>query len=209
MTDDNTPEPKDLPTKSPTAGSEAVAQAEAAGGIFTSTILRLDDGTPIKIPPHPSLRLLDDDVLTELDRLDFDLESYDRHPDQYIPAQKGKDRNGDEIDLPAQTVQGALKYPYRKTGADGVPVMLDPPYDVQQVQIVLGRGVYEKLRAGTVNGERGSLVHVRAIWREQNEALGRRQAADDKSAGSSVDLAPVPEADSERPVEIPSGPPDS
>ena len=185
------------------AGARAAEQAQEYGGIFAPTHLILDDGTRITIPPHPVLRLLDDDILAELDELDFALESYDRHPDVYIPEQKGKDRNGDEITLPAEVRQGALKVPYRKTDPKtGKTVLMSPPFDVQQIKIILGEQAYAALRAGTINGERGSVAHVKAVWRKQGKAIERRQADDSKSVDSPEVLADVAPADRLGSVEV-------
>lgn len=170
------------PNPNPDPGRHAADQAAEYGSIFEPTTLVLDDGTTITVPPHPALRLLDDDALAELDRLDFEVESYDRHPDVYIPERKGKDRNGDEITLPAEIRPGALKVPYRRTDPDsGETVLMTPPFDVQQVKIVLGEDAYAKLRSATVNGKRGSAAHIKSIWRKQGAAIERRQASDSKS----------------------------
>jgi len=179
MSDDE--KPKDLPTKSKDAAAQAREQAREYGAtVFDSTRLRLDDGTVIEIPPHPTLRELDDDVLEALDQLDVDMESCDRFP------------NGPDGTL------GALKIPYRRTDPKtGQTVRVSPPWDVQRIQVALGKETYARLRAGTVGGERGSVKMVKAVWRAQGEEIAKRQAEDSKSADSSVDLAAVSEADSE------------
>ena len=165
---------KDLATKSKDAATQAREQAHEYGAtIFDSTRLRLDDGTVVEIPPHPTLRELDEDVLEALDQLDIDMESCDRYPDN------------------ADGTPGAVMIPYRRGG-----VRVSPPWDVQRILIALGEDAYAQLRAGTVNGKRGSVKMVKEVWRAQGEEITRRQAKDSKSAGSSVDLAPVPEADS-------------
>lgn len=188
----------------PNAGREAREQAKAYKSPFAPTPLKLDDGTVIEVPPHPNLRTLDDDAQAALEKLEFELESYDRYPEVYIPEQKGKDRNGDEIALPAQIVPGAVKMPYRKTNDDGVADLLDPPYSVQVAQLALGDEDYAKLRAGKVKGKRGSAAHVWRIWNEQSAGIADRRDADPKSDGGADDLAAVPTPDSERPVAVPS-----
>lgn len=192
----------------PNAGREAREQAKAYKSVFAPTPLVLDDRTVIEVPPHPNLRMLDDDAQAALEKLEFELESYDRYPEVYIPEQKGKDRNGDEISLPAQIVPGAVRLPYRKTNADGVAELLDPPYSVQVAKIALGDD-YEKLRAGKVNGKRGSAADVWRIWNEQNYNVTDRVDADPKSDAGADDLAVVPAPDGERPVEVPSRSADS
>lgn len=172
-------------------------QASEYDSPFASTELKLDDGTVIVVPPDPRLRLLDDDALIALDRLNLEIESYDRHPDIFIPEQKIKDRAGNEITLPSETRPGALKEPHRKTDPEGQQILLDPPYTVQVVQIALGPEDYARLRAGTINGRRGSAAHVNRIWNEQGAALVKRQAADSKSDGSPGVLEGISPPDSE------------
>ena len=163
-----------LPTKSPDATAEALAQAREYDSPFSSTDLTLDDGTVIEVPPHPNLRILDDDILAEYEALQFEVESYDRAPDIYIPEQKAKDSAGNEITLPAETRQGPLLVPYRKDGT-----LISPPHSVRVVKTVLGDD-YARLRAGTVDGKRGNAGLVWKIWNEQNLAVIQRQAADPK-----------------------------
>lgn len=187
------------------AGRQAREQAKAYDSPFAPTPLKLDDGSVIEVPPFPQLRMLDDDAQAEFERLQFDLESYDRHPDRHIPEQKAKDRNGDEITLPAETVPGQLKEPFRKTDPDtGEVTLLDPPYHVRVARIALGETDYARLRAGTINGRRGSQADVWRVWNEQGVEIAKRAAEDSKSNGSPNYLAAVPAADGQRPVPVPS-----
>ncbi|OMC44715.1 hypothetical protein A5742_27465 [Mycolicibacterium fortuitum] len=182
----------------PNAGRDAAEQAKAYSSPFAPRELRLDDGTVLEIPPHPSLRLLDDDALAELEALNFELESYDREPDRVIPAQTIKDKAGNELELPAETIRGPLKTnPYRKTNADGSVTVMNPPYEVRVAQIALGAEDYATLRAGKVNGRRGSAADVWRAWNDQGLEVAERQKADPKSDGSSVVVAPVSASDSE------------
>lgn len=184
-----------LSTKSPDAPREAREQAKEYGSVFASTPLWLDDGTLIEIPPHPNLRMFDDDAQAAYERFEFELESYDRHPDIYVPEQTVKDKAGNELKLPADTRPGPLKVPHRKTDPDtGEATLLDPPYTVQVVKIALGDD-YAKLRSGKVNGRRGSASDVWRIWNQQGQDVADRRRDDSKSAGSTVDGAPVPQAD--------------
>lgn len=187
-----------IPDPNTDAGAKAAEQATAYGNdIFAIKDLRLDDGTIIKIPPHPTLRLLDDDALADLDQLEFDLESYDRHPDIYVPEQKGKDRNGDEITLPAEVKPGAVKIPYRKTDPDtNKTELLNPPYEVQIVAIAIGKAAYAKLRAGKINGRKGSAADVLRIWNARTAELEGRRESDSKSDGGADVLADVAAPDS-------------
>lgn len=197
-------QPTEEPTN-PNAGRQAREQAAAYDSVFAPRILTLDDGTEIAIPPHPNMRMLDDDAQAALERLEFELESYDRHPEVYIPEQKAKDRNGDEITLPAETKPGAVKLPYRKTNPQtGEPELLDPPYTVQVAQIALGAGDYAKLRAGKIGGRRGCAADVWRVWNNQGLDIARRQDDDSKSDDGPDVLEDVAAPDSERPVEVPS-----
>ena len=164
-----------LATSAPEAAAEARAQASEYDSVFAPTDLTLDDGDVIEIPPHPNLRILDDDRLAAYEELLFESESYARGPEIYIPEQKAKDRAGNEITLPSETRPGALLVPYRKDGA-----LISPPYSVKVVQVVLGDEEYARLRAGKINGRRGSAGEVWRIWNEQSQALVDRQAADPK-----------------------------
>ena len=182
----------------PDAGIVAAKQAAEYGGMFAMLELRLDDGGVIEVPPHPNLRMFDDEGLAALDQLHFDLESYDRMPDVVIPAQSVKDKAGNELQLPAETVQGALKTnPYRKTDpVTGRVEVLNPPYEVQVARIALGEEDYGRLRAGRVNGRKGSAADVWRLWNTQANAVAERRASDSKSDGGVVDLASVSGADS-------------
>lgn len=179
------------------APREAREQAKEYESAFAPTTLRLDDGSEIEVPPHPSLRMLDDDALAEYEKLELELESYDRHPDVDIPEQKVYDPATKLVTmtLPPRVQPGQLKVPYRKTDPETKAVdILDPPYQVRVAQIALGED-YPLLRAGKVDGKRGSAAAVWRIWNVQGVKLAERQAADSKSAGSAVGSAPVLEAD--------------
>lgn len=161
-------------------GVAAAEQAKAYQSPFAPRELVLDDGTVIEVPPHPNLRMLDDDALAEWDQLWFDLESYDHH-EVTLPERTVTDKDGTEMVLPAETKQGGLKVPYRRTDPDtGKVTLLDPPYEVRVAQIALGQD-YAVLRAGKVNGRRGAARHVWAVWNAQSMDLTERQAADPKS----------------------------
>lgn len=187
---------EDLATKSPEAAAQAREQAKEHGSLFAGYKLTLDDGSVIEVPPHPNLRMFDDEAQAAYEQFELELEDCDRHPDVYIPEQTVKDRNGGELKLPAETRPGALKVPHRKTDEDGKTTLLDPPYTVRVVQIALGDEDYARLRAGRINGRKGSARDVWRLWNEQGQNLVERQAEDSKSASSGVDLAPVPAPDS-------------
>ena len=87
--------------------------------------LTLDDGTVIEIPPHPNLRMLDDDALAAWDQLWFDLEDYDHH-EITLPERVVRDADGTEMVLPPETRQGRTEGAlpqnrprHRQVGVDG------------------------------------------------------------------------------------------
>lgn len=175
--------PRNLPHTAPKAGDQAREQAGAYDSLFADTILDLDDGTTIAIPPHPDLAMLSDEAMEEYEELQFEMESYDREEDIFIPEQRLKDSDGHEtgVVLPSSTQQGALKRPYRKDG-----VLIKPPYSVRVARIALGEAEYKRL----VEGGRSS-ADVWRVWGTQAAELRKRQADDSKSDGSTLDLEAI------------------
>lgn len=163
------------------APREAREQANEYDSPFAGGQILLDGGDVIEVPPHPNLRMLDDEALAEYDKLQFELESYDRHPDVHVPEQRIYDKHGNLVSIiPAEDEPrpGQLKMPYRKTDPDTKEVkLLDPPYNVQVARIALGPD-YEKLRGGLINGRRGSAADVWRIWNEQGQKVVERQKSD-------------------------------
>lgn len=181
---------KKLPNTEPDAASKAREQAEAYNSLLADQELELEDGSILKVPPHPDLGMMDDEQMEAYEELLVEVESYDREPDIVIPEQKLRDPDtGHEtgVVLPGETQKGALKRPYRKDG-----VLVKPPHSVRVVQAVLGPEKYAALRAGG----RGA-KDVWRLWGEQGLELRQRQESDSKSDGSSVDLEPVSAGDSE------------
>lgn len=167
----------------PNAGQRAREQADAYDSIFSSTPLELDNGDePVMVPPHPNLRMLDDDRLEAYEELLFESESYDREPDLYIPEQK----LSSGITLPSETRRGALMQPYRKDGQ-----LLKPPFSVRMVMACLGDDEYKRLRAGG-----RSAGDVQRIWNKQSQTLADRQTFRSETNGSPSHLEPVPGGDS-------------
>lgn len=180
------------------APREAREQAAEYDSPFAGGQITLDNGDVIPVPPHPNLRMLDDEAQSEYDKLELELESYDRHPDVHVPEQKIYDNHGRLVStIPAEEEPrpGPLKVPHRKT-VDGKTELLDPPYNVRVAKIALGPD-YDKLRGGLVDGRRGSARDVWRIWNEQGQKAVERQKADSKSADSSGVLADAPPPDSE------------
>lgn len=190
---------EDLPTKPVDAAAQAREQAAVYDALFAPSTLTFDDGTAISIPPPPSLRMLDDDQQADYDELLFESESYDRADDVEVPEQKVYDKNTGQLitTIPASTRPGPLLVPHRKTDAEGTTVLIKPAWEVRVVRAALGVETYKKLRAGTIGGRPGTARDVWDIWNRQTMAMTGRRDADPKSSGGDVDLAPVPEADSQ------------
>lgn len=183
-------QPRKLSTASPSAAREAREQAEAYKSIFANRDLELDDGSSISIPPHPDFGMLDDDALEAYEELMFEVDTkYDREPDIVIPEHYEKDEDGVEVGslLPAETIRGALRIPFRKNNE-----LVKPPHRIHIVQIVLGEAGYKRLRQGG-----RSAGDVWKIWSMQGLEIRERQLRDPKSAGGVVALAAVPQADSQ------------
>jgi hypothetical protein len=170
---------------------QAREQATAYRSMFAPTTMTLEypDGTTedIEIPPHPNLRLLDDELLDAYEDLLFEAEeTYDREPDIVIPEQKLD--NG--IVLPKETRRGVLKSPYRITRDKGTPEerteLLKPPWSVKVCMACLGDEKYQKLKAA---GK--SAADVWAIWNDRGLEQAQRAAEDPKSVRGRTGLAPA------------------
>jgi hypothetical protein len=178
-----------LSTTPPGAAREALEQARAYESVLESTVLELNDGTTIEIPPHPDMGLLDDERLDDYEQLLFERDTdYDREPDIYYPEQKLRDEDGNFTGavLPAETKRGALKVPYRINGE-----RLKPGWSIRVVTAALGETEYKRLREGGKSAK-----DVWAIWQKKNLEVARRSARS-QADGSPVALVPVPEADSQ------------
>ena len=184
----NAPKNRNMPNTAANAGRQARDQASAYDSLFADTKLELDDGSFLSIPPHPDLGMLDDEQMDAYEDLVMEQETYDREEDIYIPEQRLLDSDGNEtgVVLPASTEKGALKRPFRING-----VRVTPAHSVRVAQIALGEDGYARLRKGG-----RSAADVWRVWGRQAAELADRQASDDKSAGSSLGLASVSEADS-------------
>lgn len=180
---------RNLPNTAPNAGAQARAQANVYDSLFADTKLELNDGSFMSIPPHPDLGMLDDEQMDAYEDLMMEMETYDREEDIFIPEQRLLDANGNEtgVVLPASTEKGQIKRPFRKDG-----VRVKPAHSVRVAKIALGEEGYQRLRAGG-----RSAKDVWRIWGRQAAELADRAAADDKSAGSALDMAAVSETDSE------------
>jgi hypothetical protein len=183
--------PRNIETASSDAAAQAREQADEYESLFGDTRLDLDGDEYVMIPPHPDYGLLDDDRMAEYEALQFAVDTeYDREDDVYIPEQRLKDpTTGEEtgVVLPPQTMRGRLKEPYRVDG-----VLVTPPHATKVVMAALGEAEFKRLRDGGRSSK-----DVWKIWGEQSLRIQERKQRDNKSAGSSVDLAAVPKADSQ------------
>lgn len=187
---------KNLETMDSDAPRQAREQAATYRSVFAGPILRFDDGTTMELPPHPDLRMFDEDVLEDYDQYMFDVRNtFDREPDVWFPEQKVTDSQGKELTLPATLRKGRTIVPFQKTDADGKVELVKPPHEIKLVQMVLGEAEYKRLRSKTVNGKKAGAKDVWRAWNERGEDLMERRDADPKSDGGAVDGAPVPEAD--------------
>jgi hypothetical protein len=179
---------RNLPHTASNAGRQAREQADAYDSLFADIEMELNDGTTISVPPHPDLGMMDDEATGEYEELQFEMESYDREEDIFIPEQRLRDSSGNEngVVLPATTSLGALKRPYRKDGE-----LIKPPHSVRVARIALGEQGYQRLVAG---GK--SAGDVWRLWAKQAAELRDREAGDSKSEGSPVDLEAVPPTNS-------------
>lgn len=132
-------------------------QANAYESLFADKVLEFDDGSKMTIPPHPSLRLLDDEALERYEAYLAEVETYDR------------DENGD--------IKGP---PFFKDGK-----LVTPPREIRIVKEVLGEEVYAELRSKKINGRPVSARDVWRLWNEQGAAVVAREAEDPKSDGGS------------------------
>jgi hypothetical protein len=172
-----------LPHTAPEAGDQAREQAAAYDSVFQDTVIELDEGVTVSVPPHPDLAMLSDEAMEAYEELQFEMESYDREEDIIIPEQRLKDSDGHEtgVVLPGSTQPGMLKRPYRKDG-----VLIKPPHSVKVARIALGEVAYKQL----VDGGK-SAADVWRIWGSQATELRRRQDSDSKSDGGPLDLETV------------------
>ena len=192
MSDDE--KPKDLPTKSKDAAAQALAQAAAYDGLFAPRPFDLGNGAMLLIPPPPeNLIIPGDENLEAYEALQFEIKSYDRKPKTIIPPQEIKDRHGHLITtLPAQEQDGDLIWPHQKTDPETGEVKRMPSYTIRLVKAVLGEEAYGRLaKAGK------SASDIETVWGKWRLEIAAWRTTDSKSGSGDVDLAAVPEADSQ------------
>lgn len=133
--------------------------------------------------------LFSDDQLLAYQKLHHRMNKCDRWPDTEVPEQRMKsiDPNGTQVDtlIGAHTRRGDYIEPYEEGG-----VLVEPLYEVQVAQIVLGDD-YERFRAG--GGSSRELVHVLSELRANTD---KRVSGDPKSVGGGgvVDAVPAPDS---------------
>lgn len=181
------------------SGREAADQAAAYRSMFAPQTLRFDDGSEMEIPPHPTLRMMDDDRLADYDELMFTADTeYERGPDIYIPEQTVTDRAGNELKLPPETRPGNLLVPYRRRNPEtGKVELVKPPHEVKVVAVVLGDEKFAELKSKKINGRPAGAGDVWRLWNGNSAELVERRDDDSKSDGGSSVLEDAPAPDSE------------
>jgi hypothetical protein len=128
---------------------------------------------------------MDDDQQERFEDLQFLLEGCDREPDTEIAERVVTDSDGNVTTLPAQTLPGDYKTPYRINGE-----LLKPPYAVRLAKALFGEEGYAEYKAG------GGIANQISIeWARMNREYQERVAADSKSGGSGPTLEVVPPRD--------------
>lgn len=198
MTQSESEPAKNLPTTSPDAAAEARAQANAYESLWASTDIPLEGGGVVTIPPHPDFGMLDDDRMDDYNELLFQRDTlFERESDTFVPEMRMKDPDGHEtgVVLPADTIRGSLRIPYRwgpNADEDNRGKLLKPSWQVRVVKAAIGEAEYKRLR----DGGRSS-ADVWKIWTDQGQKAATRRESDSKSVGRPVDLAPVSTSDSQ------------
>ncbi|MCV7255345.1 hypothetical protein H7J86_24585 [Mycobacterium hackensackense] len=132
--------------------------------------------------------------LTAYHKLHHRMNQCDRWPDTEQPERRVFTQQPDGTKIESYTgahvVRGDYIEPYQETGEDGITHLVDPPYEIQVCQIVLGDKYQEFEDAG---GSPGELVQ---LLKDLRSGLVKRADADDKSVGSASVLAAVPTPDS-------------
>lgn len=161
---------------------EAREQAAEATGFLASIEIKVGD----EVFEIPQRGLVDDDQRDRLNELEFETESWEREEDVEIPEIRLKDKDGNETEvLPARTVRGGLKVPYRKDGQ-----LIKPAYPVQVAIALLGEEGYQRFKAGG-----GRSADVTAVLSWLDKRVEEREKADPKSKGGDSDMAPVADGD--------------
>lgn len=163
----------------------AEAQANEHQSFARSATITTDDGQKFTVR-NPLY--LSASQLVAYNKLHHRINKCDRWPTIEQPEQTMKSRQPDgtetEMHTGARTIIGEYIEPYQEDG-----VMVDPPYEIQAAQIVLG-DQYEKFDAAG-----GSPREVVELLAELRRGVTKRADADPKSDGSGGVLAAVPAPD--------------
>lgn len=166
----------------------AQEQADNYGGFARSGKVTARDTGEVFTFRNPMC--FSDDQLLAYQKLHHRMNQCDRWSDTEVPEQRMKsvEPGGQEVEtlIGAHVRRGDYIEPYQEDG-----VMVEPLYEVQVAQIMLGDR-YEKFRAG--GGSSRELVEVLAELRREKD---KRVSVDPKSDGDGGAVAAVPAADSQ------------
>jgi hypothetical protein len=151
----------------PKTFEQAREQSAEYIGFLASQFIKTERGDVFEIP---SINLLDDDQQSRYDKLQLEIESWDRG--EPVLNEDGSERT-----------KGELLEPNRKNGE------LVENYNIQLAKAIFGDR-YETFKAA---GGRAS--DVRVTWWKMNKILVDRQKKDPKSDDSPADLDTVPDSD--------------
>lgn len=165
-------------SRAPISVKEAKEQAGEYFGFTASVFIQVDSGKVFEIP-NPGL--MNDDQQERWEELQFELEQCDREPDIEIPERTLEDGTV----LPAQTIRGEVKVPYRINGE-----LMKPPYNVRLAKVLFGEEGYAEYKAGG-----GIAGQINVEWARMNREYQERVAADPKSGGDGPTLEVVPSGD--------------
>lgn len=169
------------------AAQQAQEQADEHVSFLRSKDITTETGAVFKVRNPMFFKA---SQLSEYNKLHHRMNHCDRWPDEQAPEQRMKSvqPDGTEVEtfIGARIVKGDYIEPYQEDG-----VLVDPPYEVQVAQIVLGDKYDEFEDAG------GSPREVVELLAELRRGVTKRVDADPKSDGGSGVLAVVPTPDSQ------------
>lgn len=174
-------------SKQDNASQDAQDQADEHVSFLRSGEITTETGAVFKVRNPMFFKA---SQLSEYNKLHHRMNHCDRWPDRQAPEQRMKSvqPDGTEVEtfIGARTIEGDFIEPYEEGG-----VLVDPPYEVQVAQIVLG-DKYAEFEAA--EGSPRELVEKLA---ELRRGVSKRVDADPKSDGGVGVLAVVPAPDSE------------
>jgi hypothetical protein len=133
-------------------------------GFTASSFIQLDNGKAFEIP-NPGL--MDDDQLARYEELQFLLEQCDREPDEVVPERTVTTEDGSVTTIPARTIPGKVKTPYRLNGEP-----LKPNYSVRLAQVIFGEKGYAEYKDGG-----GQATQVAMEWARMSQEQRDRAKA--------------------------------